>query len=199
MTYKPTGKTYQLKTYEDFIQLSEDQFAMMLPDFKEWKAIISKLQLVSDYFVEHGIQSEPIELPSCFEWIDDGKHDGDVNLIITDKDNPEKTFSAKIPSSTITENIIEFNVFTVAVDGGDGSASVVVLRNEEDAKKFSKYNDAAGSVYGGWAEPSLNKHTLKLNLDTGEVENPTYDGDYIEEMIKEFLTNQGSASLEEFL
>ena len=198
MEYKPTGKTYKLKTYEDFMQLTKEQFEMMLPDFQEWKNVCDNLKKVSDYFVQHGIQSEPIILPDHFEWIDDGLSNGNVTLSIIDKDNPDLSVTAEIKKPR-PDNIVEFELHTVVVNCGDGSATTRIMRNLEDAQRYSDYEDAAGTVYGGFAEPGLETQKLKINLTTGEIENPDYEKDDIEDLIKEFLEDQDAESLEDFM
>jgi hypothetical protein len=94
--YEPTGKTYELKTYADFISLSDEQFAMMLPDFLTHKKFLTKFDEAIKEAVEMWKSVNPdaplpsidggiIQKEDCFRWIDDGKHDTDISILIKAK------------------------------------------------------------------------------------------------------------------
>jgi len=81
---EPTNQTYQLKTYDDFMALTPEQFGRMLADFLTWRVthetIIKQVKLVSE--ATGTPVSEIIQLPDCFEWIDDGVEGGLCHAVI---------------------------------------------------------------------------------------------------------------------
>ena len=70
--YTPTGKTYHIKTVEDFLKLSPEQFELAVEDFKEWKVVYEAFRDAGKMAESLGYGPDAIILPDYFEWIDDG-------------------------------------------------------------------------------------------------------------------------------
>lgn len=86
--YVPTNETYKLKTYEDFMKLSPEQFAMMMRDFQEWHKAYKFIEATIEIAKSVDPDAEA-ELPDHFEWIDDGKHDGEMKINFVDPETEQ--------------------------------------------------------------------------------------------------------------
>lgn len=90
MTYTPTGLTYELRTYDDMMSLTTEQFHRMLEDFKAWRAThdlcVASMEAVSVMLNKpiEEIKEETV-LPDHFVWIDDGIEGGNCKLVIGEK------------------------------------------------------------------------------------------------------------------
>lgn len=82
-----TNKTYELKTYQDFMNLTDDQFDHMIEDFKTWKRqhtnLIAQMSKVAELM--NMPITEIIQLPDYFTWIDDNEHTGEITTRLIDQ------------------------------------------------------------------------------------------------------------------
>ena len=68
---KPTGKTYTIRTVNDFLQVPPDRFKACMKDFSHAYATVSILKLQ--------LNDKDFNWPG-FIWTDDGKKEGKITI-----------------------------------------------------------------------------------------------------------------------
>jgi hypothetical protein len=83
---------YEIRTVADFYAVPESRRGLCLHDFRLWLDVMSGLRgLLGDIAGVHA-------RTDVFQWIDDGKHDAEVNITVHDGAPPSAGEAQSVPT-----------------------------------------------------------------------------------------------------